>query len=342
MHGRAAERVPVSWVADCAVGARESFARITTPLARGLAVPLALVTVPGEERRLIGEAFGLSREIGAAGRSTGGEPAFAQHCIDRGEVLVVDDATVDARFCAAPLVVSAPFIRFYAGIPVHAPDGTAVAVLSAIDTRPRELTPSMRALLEDMGAAAEEILLLLMLSAQDRLTKLLGRAQFDDTLGREWRRARRDESALSLIMFDVDHFKAYNDRLGHPAGDGCLRRVADVLQENFRRPGDVVFRYGGEEFAVVLPQTPQRAAVQLARRAARAMELARIPHPGATAGHVTVSAGVAGAVPAHTPSGPGALLDAADEALYAAKAGGRNTVRQAGAADRATLAPIEG
>lgn len=72
MHGRAAERVPVSWVADCAVGARESFARITTPLARGLAVPLALVTVAGEERRLIGEAFGLSREIGAPGRSAGG------------------------------------------------------------------------------------------------------------------------------------------------------------------------------------------------------------------------------------------------------------------------------
>jgi diguanylate cyclase (GGDEF)-like protein len=165
------------------------------------------------------------------------------------------------------------------------------------------------------------------LAMQDGLTGLASRRFFDQTIEQEFRRAARQGRPLSLIMIDLDHFKDYNDDLGHPAGDECLRAVGRVVQGCLRRPGDVAARYGGEEFAVILPDTDAASACALAetmRQAARALAL---KHARSRLGVVTLSAGVASIAP--RPGNPGwqILVQQADDALYAAKAGGRDMVK---------------
>jgi diguanylate cyclase (GGDEF)-like protein/PAS domain S-box-containing protein len=165
------------------------------------------------------------------------------------------------------------------------------------------------------------------IASHDGLTGLANRRHFDDTLDSEFRRASRSGAALSLLMIDVDCFKAYNDRYGHPAGDRCLRDIAHALRELAGRPGDLVARYGGEEMALVMPDTPAAGAVTIAERARAAVGALAIPHLGNLAGTtVTVSIGVA-TLTAPTPfTGPDDLVRAADRALYSAKQNGRDRV----------------
>jgi len=160
----------------------------------------------------------------------------------------------------------------------------------------------------------------------DALTRLANRGQFDEVLHTEFQRLKRSGSPLSLILLDVDHFKLFNDRYGHPAGDECLRRLARALKAAVGRPSDLPARYGGEEFAVVLPDTGIKGAQALAERIRQAVEDLAIPHEGNSASAVvTVSLGTV------TRAGPGlhspdTLLSLADEALYRAKQGGRNRI----------------
>ncbi|MFC3126453.1 diguanylate cyclase [Pseudoroseomonas globiformis] len=165
----------------------------------------------------------------------------------------------------------------------------------------------------------------------DGLTGLLNRRRFDEVLRREWDRAAREGTALSLLMLDIDRFKLFNDRYGHPAGDGCLRRVAVAVAAAVRRPGDMVARYGGEELAVILPRTDAAGAASVAEsvRAAVAAEL--VPHEGnPPVMVVTSSLGAATAEPRPGLAfGPEALVAAADGALYGAKRSGRNQVAMA-------------
>jgi diguanylate cyclase (GGDEF)-like protein len=132
-------------------------------------------------------------------------------------------------------------------------------------------------------------------------------------------------------MLDVDRFKIFNDRYGHPAGDDCLRRVAAAIAETARRPGDVVARYGGEEFAVVLPDTDEGGAEVIAERIRQAVYGLKIHHEADANGVVTISAGVACTVSAGLNSRPETLMQDADRALYGAKASGRNAVIRASA-----------
>ena len=166
------------------------------------------------------------------------------------------------------------------------------------------------------------------IAATDGLTGLANRRQFDDTLSREWRRAARDQSALSLLMLDADCFKAYNDRYGHPQGDIVLREIALSIDSQIRRAGDVGARFGGEEFSVLLPGTDAAGARQVAEQIRRTLAAREIPHGGGPAGVVTVSIGVATRHPA---SGMNCdeLVAAADAALYGAKRDGRNRVNSA-------------
>ena len=178
-------------------------------------------------------------------------------------------------------------------------------------------------------------------STTDALTGVANRRRFDESLEREWLRARRAGAPLALLMIDVDHFKLFNDRYGHPAGDACLRSVAQALVGASLRPADLVARYGGEEFVVLLPQTPRGGAEHLAHGVLDAVETLGIAHEASlTARHVTVSVGVAcydddsecwvpPAADARFADDLRArcasmdLLQAADKALYSAKNAGR-------------------
>ncbi len=164
------------------------------------------------------------------------------------------------------------------------------------------------------------------LAQVDGLTGIPNRRSFDGALAREWRRAQRSGQPLALIMGDVDHFKLYNDSLGHPAGDECLRRVARALAGQPRRPADLAARYGGEEFAVLLPDTDQAGALHLAERILAITRGLSIPHPASSTGEVvTLSLGVGVLIPRPNHDAA-ALVRLADEALYEAKEGGRDRV----------------
>jgi diguanylate cyclase (GGDEF)-like protein len=164
------------------------------------------------------------------------------------------------------------------------------------------------------------------LSLLDALTGVANRRRFDDTLETEWRRATRSREPISLLLVDIDSFKDYNDCYGHLRGDDCLRRVARELDAGIHRAGDLLARYGGEEFAVVLPGMPLLAAHRLAENLRARIEILDIPHQrSATGPRITVSIGVGTLVPSVAES-PASLVARADEALYAAKASGRNRV----------------
>ncbi|HYN21093.1 MAG TPA: diguanylate cyclase [Thermoanaerobaculia bacterium] len=164
------------------------------------------------------------------------------------------------------------------------------------------------------------------LSSIDGLTGIANRRQLDETLENEWRRAFRHDSPLSIVMFDLDEFKRFNDSYGHQAGDECLRQVATALREGLHRAGDLVARYGGEEFAAVLPDSDLRGAVQYAESARLAVEELAITHTSSPVSSVvTMSAGVASALPRRGGS-PAELIAHADRALYQAKRKGKNRV----------------
>jgi diguanylate cyclase (GGDEF)-like protein len=164
------------------------------------------------------------------------------------------------------------------------------------------------------------------LSREDALTGLANRRYLDLTLVEEWNRAMRQQLPLAVLMIDVDHFKAYNDHLGHPAGDVCLREVARVIKSMARRSGDFAARYGGEEFALIYPATNASQALSLARQLIEQVALLKLAHPASGVGPVvTVSVGVAVTIPNHEPQQATVLIDQADHALYLAKQKGRNT-----------------
>ncbi|HEY8608592.1 MAG TPA: diguanylate cyclase [Noviherbaspirillum sp.] len=164
------------------------------------------------------------------------------------------------------------------------------------------------------------------LSSEDGLTQLANRRAFDRRLSAEWSRARREGQPLALVMIDIDYFKNFNDRYGHPAGDDCLQQVARVLEAHTRRPADMAARVGGEEFAVLLPATGSGAAAHIAEQMRAAIAGLGIAHQrSGIAAHVTASFGVAAMVPDGQQE-PGALLTAADACLYQAKQGGRDRV----------------
>lgn len=167
-----------------------------------------------------------------------------------------------------------------------------------------------------------------LLAHTDKLTGLANRLMFDTVLERELKRAQRGDVCLSLILLDVDHFKKFNDRYGHPAGDSCLRDVGRVLARQIVRAGDLAARYGGEEFAVILPNTDRTGAVAVAERIRQEILALAVPHGDAPAGVVSASLGVATvAAGQETQLRPADLIARADACLYEAKRGGRNMVR---------------
>lgn len=164
-----------------------------------------------------------------------------------------------------------------------------------------------------------------LLARTDGLTGLNNRRTLGEILDQEWRRARRTHSMFSLLFVDIDRFKAYNDTYGHQAGDDALAAVARCIGNNIRRPADSAARYGGEEFVVVLPDTPPAGAALIAEQIRAAISELAIEHAGSEYGRVTASIGAASWAPEQD-SDVTAVIKAADEALYNAKATGRNKV----------------
>jgi len=185
----------------------------------------------------------------------------------------------------------------------------------------------------------------------DSLTGLASRRQFDESYQREWFRAQRADDPVALLLVDVDHFKLYNDRYGHPAGDVCLRNVAQALVSASLRHADLVARYGGEEFVLLLSKTPRRGAEQIAHRILNRIDALDILHEASpTARNVTVSVGIGCLDTASVCRGnpaadsrlrgrlrarftAGDLVLAADKALYSAKVAGRTQARLLDIAD---------
>ena len=166
------------------------------------------------------------------------------------------------------------------------------------------------------------------LSEQDGLTGLANRRHFDETLQKELDRAARRDQPLSLLLLDIDHFKAYNDHYGHVAGDHCLRLVSDAIAGCVRRSGELLARYGGEEFALLLPGTDKAELAVTVERLQQAIRECAIPHQGRNDGEGIVTASIGGTtvegIHGGYPASPERLIDNADTALYMAKNHGRN------------------
>ncbi|KJC42669.1 diguanylate cyclase [Bradyrhizobium sp. LTSP857] len=215
------------------------------------------------------------------------------------------------NWCVMPRLGNQLYLAIDAG-PIHDEAGNLIAVVETL----RDLTDQKRA-----ETALKE------LATKDGLTGLSNRRSFDEMLMSEWSRAQQTQRPMSLLFVDVDHFKLFNDQHGHQTGDECLRAVADVVSRHALRPLDLASRYGGEEFALILPDMSCDDACAIAEEIRRAVMALRIAHGAIGAGnHVTLSVGVASHIPGEADGGPDRLLGSADQALYAAKRLGRNRV----------------
>ncbi|MDF1613585.1 diguanylate cyclase domain-containing protein [Desulfurivibrio dismutans] len=189
-----------------------------------------------------------------------------------------------------------------------------------LDLKVRELL-GVKAQLEEANARLNE------LSLTDALTGLSNRRCFQETIQAEWRRAMRNRHPLTLLLGDIDSFKQFNDNFGHLVGDECLVRIAEVIRSPLMRPSDLVARFGGEEFVILLPETDLEGGRHLAETIRREVEKMRISHPESATGlQLTMSFGVSSVVPRPDISEQD-LVCAADKALYVAKESGRNRVQ---------------
>jgi len=314
--------------------AEERFDRITRLATRLFGAPISLVSLVAEHTQWFKSAQGL--EVSETPRRV----AFCAHAILGDGTMVVPNALDDERFLDNPLVTGAPSIRFYAGHPLHAEDGSKLGTLCVIDTKPRMLSPTDLAALSDLAAIAEsELKLASVIDARtsllqeigeltrkamlDSLTRLWNRQGIMEILERELQRARRTRLPVCLALADIDHFKKINDTYGHVQGDLALVEVALRMRAS-ARAYDAIGRYGGKEFLVVISDCDQATALRTAERmrvqvAGADIDSARLPE------RVTLSVGVV-CSHGHPEVSAEQLIQAADEALYAAKRAGRDRV----------------
>lgn len=160
----------------------------------------------------------------------------------------------------------------------------------------------------------------------DALTAIANRRQFDEIIAHEWQRHQRQQQPLTLIIADVDNFKAYNDNYGHPQGDECLYQIAQGISRSVKRAGELVARYGGEEFAIILPNTSPQKAINLAKLIQKNIKELQIIHEYSPTNEViTLSLGIVTMIPSLN-SGYERMINIADKALYQAKNSGKNKI----------------
>ncbi len=223
----------------------ERFDRFTRLARRLFGVPIALVSLVDGTRQWFKSRDGLDAT------ETPREISFCGHVILESGVFVVEDARADVRFADNPLVTEAPGIRFYAGAPVHTPDGAAIGTLCIIDREPRTFSQDDRAALDDLARLVEHECAIVHMATTDALTGLSNRRGFEVLASQSLAMCRRMKATARMLYFDLDGFKAINDTHGHAAGDRTLVDFANVLLSTFREV-DVVARLGGDEFCVLI------------------------------------------------------------------------------------------
>lgn len=302
----------------------QSFDRITALVKAVLGAPICAVSLIDRNRQWFKSIKGHDAA------ETPRDVAFCAHTILAREPLVVPDAAADPRFAGSALVTGAPFVRAYAGVPLTSPDGYNLGALCVKDTRPRAFGPSEVEILRHFAALVVNELELRTLAREDDLTGALTRRAMTAAMEQELTRIRRYGRSGALILFDLDHFKAINDGFGHPVGDQVLKAAGHCCAMHLR-PSDSFGRMGGEEFAVLLPETGLDEARGCAERLRRALENGRVCDP-----RVRFTASFGLAVCDEGIDSVDQWLAEADAALYAAKRSGRN--RCVAGADLATLA----
>ena len=292
----------------------ESFDRVTRIARAVFDVPMVTITFIDGHRQWFKSKHGMENS------ETDREPALCYTTIQQGAPLVIEDTLRDPRFAENPFVTGDPHIRFYAGIPLPVAGGS-IGTLCVIDTKPRRFSADQTSLLADLAHIVLTELELRAVATTDALTDTLSRRAFTNEAERTLALAIRHRTALSCIVFDLDHFKTVNDRFGHGAGDIVLKETARICRATLRKT-DVFGRIGGEEFAVLLPHTARAAALGVAEKLRAALAQQAMMLPDGEQLHVTGSFGVA-SLDRTTPD-VRSLLDHADQALYAAKNDGRN------------------
>ncbi len=312
----------------------ERFERVTRLASRLLGVPVAAITLIDGDRQWFKSVQGLD------GSPTSRDESFCAHTILGDEPLIVEDATKDARFRDNPSVLGEPQIRFYAGCPVHSPEGFRIGALCVVDRQPRRLTPAQLEDLRDLTAMVEiELKSNSLAAAQvrmneelaqarravllDPLTRLWNRAGGEEFLKRQHELAVRQNEKFCLAVLDVDHFKKVNDTHGHHAGDEVLREVARRILRSIR-PSDFACRMGGEEFMLMIADPSGVHALVTAQRVRDAIRSSPVVVEG-TAIHVTASIGLASFDPAAATT-PEEVIRLADACLYRAKQTGRDKI----------------
>lgn len=294
----------------------EAFDRMARLVRSIFDVPSALVSVIDAHRQLYKASEGFPGSE-ADRRST-----FCTYTIQSDSPLIVQDTHLDPRFAENPFVTGEPHVRFYAGAPLTTVDGHNIGTLCAMDTKPRSFGPREVAILKELADLAMDQIDLRRLASTDPLTGAMTRRAFDAAGRRAVALALRHKHNLSLISFDVDHFKAVNDDFGHAAGDSVLAGIGLAVAGSVRE-SEIFGRLGGEEFSLLLPHTDRRGAIEVSERL-RAI-LSGLPfEPNGRSHPISASFGVA-TLDLETQD-LDALLDHAEAAMYEAKAAGRNRV----------------
>jgi diguanylate cyclase (GGDEF)-like protein len=294
----------------------EAFQRIVELVRSVLDVPMAAVSLVDANREWMKAAVGpLPRQIPR-------EHSFSAEAIGRHGPMAVSSAADDGRFATNPLVTGAPTILAYLGVPLTTPDGYNIGVLCVYDDEPRPFNSRDAGILEKFAQIVLEQLDLRQITSQDAMTGAMSRRGFMAEVDKEFARAHRYDRPSALVMIDVDHFREINARHGYPAGDSVLTAIANAVMSGMRK-SDIFGRVGGEEFALLLPETDVAAARDVAERIRKSIE-ATIIDTGAGDIRATVSLGVAPLAP--RAEGAAGWLAEADIALYEAKHLGRNRV----------------
>jgi diguanylate cyclase (GGDEF)-like protein len=292
----------------------EIFERTTRLASTILKCPISLISFVDKERQWFKSHLGLKE------CETPRSVSFCAHAILSDDILVIEDATKDERFCDNPLVVGDPKIRFYAGAPLITADGHKLGTLCVIDSVSREVEKRELDALRDLASMVIVELELRKLSSTDCLTKSFNRRHFMELTGREIARANRYKMPLSLLSIDVDNFRSFNNDYGHYAGDLALVNVVAEVRKVLRE-SDALGRLGVDEFAVLLPHTDLENAKLVAQKLCAAVSNAKL-----MVGKLRLDIKISIGIVQLNPDGDSIkdFLERGDRALYAAKRSGRN------------------